>query len=112
MRLFDVDAPEIGQPHGEQSRNYLARLVAGRTVLIENRGHDQFGRILGVVTLQDGTVVNTDLIASGMAWRYRHSESRQYKRLEREARSSRRGLWKDRAPEPPWVWREKHPRAD
>ncbi|MFT7267615.1 MAG: micrococcal nuclease, partial [Porticoccus sp.] len=46
-RLIGIDAPERGQPFGNKSREYLASLVAGKTVKIESSKKDRYGRVLG-----------------------------------------------------------------
>jgi endonuclease YncB( thermonuclease family) len=47
VRLTGIDAPERGQP-----REYLASLVAGKTVRVESSKKDHYGRILGKVWVQ------------------------------------------------------------
>jgi len=59
------------------------------------------------VFLPDGTHVNRDLVKAGLAWWFcLHSSDEQLKQLEEEARDTKRGLWKDQVPIPPWVYRK------
>jgi endonuclease YncB( thermonuclease family) len=48
------------------------------------------------------------MIQNGFAWHYTdYSDSVKLARLEAEARESKRGLWQDVDPIPPWEWRKK-----
>lgn len=111
IRLAGIDAPEKSQAYGERSRESLAELVANRTVIVETEKKDRYGRRVGKV-LVDGKDVNVEQIRRGFAWFYRHYERelsdadrQSYDRAEEEARDSRRGLWADRQPVPPWEFR-------
>lgn len=104
VRLEGIDAPERRQAFGNRSRGALAEMVAQRNVSVLSLGLDQFGRTLGIVTV-DGENINARLVAEGWAWRYKHSRDEELARLEAEARRERRGLWEDRDPVPPWEFR-------
>lgn len=106
VRLEGIDAPEKGQPFGDQARRELSRLVFGQTVQVEATGQDRYGRTLGRVLL--GPIdVNAHLVRQGFAWRYvKYSDDRKLKTAEEAARRERRGLWADPAPVPPWDWRD------
>ena len=56
VRLQDIDAPERGQPYAKASKKHLARLVAGKFVVVEYKKHDWYGRIVGKVLLSDEDV--------------------------------------------------------
>jgi endonuclease YncB( thermonuclease family) len=107
VRLAGIDAPERGQPHATASRRALADRVAGRTVHVDERGRDAYGRSLGVVR-ERGVDVNREQVRAGWAWvfrRYAHDPA--WLADEQEARRARRGLWRDAHPVPPWTWRER-----
>jgi endonuclease YncB( thermonuclease family) len=106
IRLADVDAPEMAQRFGTRSRESLAGLCAGKTAQVEDRGLDAEGRTLGWV-LCAGINANGEQVRRGMAWVDPHTAaptSALYT-LEGDARLARRGLWRDRRPVAPWVWR-------
>lgn len=47
------------------------------------------------------------MIKQGMAWHYKkYSSDPVYAKLESEARNNRVGLWQDKNPIAPWLWRE------
>lgn len=113
VRLAGIDAPEISQPYGQESRAALVALLTGQDVHLRIEGQDRYKRILGrfYVRRQWWTDldVNAEMVRSGMAWVYR-----QYNRdplllaLEAEARAARRGLWAVTSePVPPWEWRKR-----
>lgn len=105
VRLAQIDAPEHDQPWGKRSKQQLAAFVARRDAVIEDDGHDRYGRTIGEVFV-DGKDVNRAMVAAGMAWAYRrylHDPS--LLAVERDAVRGRRGLWADPHPIPPWQWR-------
>lgn len=114
VRLYGVDAPELGQSAGPEARQWLAeRLPAGAQVEITPYAEDKYGRIVGVVQ-RDGKALNGELVAAGFAWVYwpycKESFCRQWGKAEKRARSSRTGLWREQRPERPDRWRRRHPR--
>lgn len=47
IRVNGIDAPEICQAGGQAARAALARRVAGQTVTLSTRRHDDYGRTRG-----------------------------------------------------------------
>jgi len=76
----------------------MRRLVDGKTVRVEydwNR-KDKYNRTLAYVYLLDGTFVNAEVIRQGYGFaytRYPFKYLDQFRKLEREARVTNRGLW-------------------
>jgi endonuclease YncB( thermonuclease family) len=112
VRFFAIDAPELNQAFGKQSKQHLSDLVYGKTVTIEVHGRDRYERAVGKVTL-DGLDINLEQIRSGFAWHYRQFENQQsgpdrvaYRDAETAAREASRGLWADPDPTPPWKFRK------
>ncbi len=112
VRLAGIDAPETGQPWSRRARARLEELVFNRDVSVKVRDVDRYGRdVVDLMTL-DGRRVNDVLVGEGLAWFYAaYSDDGELERLEIEARTGRRGVWSDRNPTPPWVWRQRHPRT-
>ncbi len=110
IRLTDIDAPELAQPRGKDSRASLFHLCALKRATAETAGEDRFGRTLARVTCA-GMDANAEQMRRGWAWvfiRYAPKDSPLYA-VEREARLGRIGLWADDAPMPPWEWRQQRP---
>ena len=118
IRLAGIDAPEKKQAYGRVSGKRLADLVAGKAVSVEWSKHDKYQRIVGKV-LQNGQDACLEQIKAGLAWHYKKYENEQtppdrsrYAAAEDEARTARRGLWKDANPVPPWEWRKLNARSE
>jgi len=107
VRLVEIDAPELKQPFGQQSKQALAALVFGKGVEIRATGKDRYGRTLARVFVA-GIDVNLAMVKAGMAWRFdKYSKDGAFQTAQEEARRARRGLWADAAPVAPWEWRKR-----
>ena len=109
LRLYGIDAPELGQRAGKASRRALSRLVKpGDVVDVRSMDTDVYGRIVGVVTRKNLNV-NLEMVRRGRAWVYEHfcraSFCRDWKKAQQTAREGRIGLWRDENPTPPWQFR-------
>src|SRR6516164_5237333 len=51
IRLEGIDAPEKGQAYGTKARQALADKVFGKTIRVEWKKRDRYGRIIGRVYL-------------------------------------------------------------
>ena len=120
IRLVGIDSPETykgenkpGQPFSRKSKDYLSKLVLGKTVETMSYGTDDYSRILGVIYL-DGISINFEMVRSGLAEVYRAMPPRGfditvYKEAEEEARKARRGMWiQGDKYISPWRWRRMH----
>jgi micrococcal nuclease len=93
VRLKGIDAPEICQAHGPQSRDALAALVNGRKVRLETVGQDDHGRWLGRLKSTEGVDLAARLVWQGQAWSYRYKgDPGPYAAEEAQAVAARRGL--------------------
>lgn len=109
IRLVGIDAPEFGQPYGEQARQVLARKLGGGHVRVEGDARDQHGRLLGTLWIDDRDI-NRELVAEGWAWAFGgFATDEGLLAAEAEARRQRHGLWAGPDPVPPREWRELHP---
>ncbi|EDK1561927.1 nuclease [Salmonella enterica subsp. enterica serovar Newport] len=110
VRLNGIDAPEKAQPYGQRSKQTLTKLVGGKMVKAVGSQRDRYGRLLATLMF-DGRDINATQVYSGMAWVYRyqgHAIEPAYLRYEQEARTARRGLWSDKKPVEPAIWRQRH----
>jgi endonuclease YncB( thermonuclease family) len=109
VRLVRIDAPELDQPKGRESRAALVAKLAGGIVCVEGDARDQHGRVLGTLRLDDRDL-NREMVAEGWAWAFTgFAEDDDLIAAESAARRARRGLWADPQPMPPRQWRELHP---
>ncbi len=106
IRLVEIDAPEMDQPFGVQSKNFLNRLLYKKNVTLISQGEDRYGRILGEIYV-DGESANTSMIRSGFAWVYdRYVEDLSLYEYQDQAKAENLGLWQGDDPIAPWVWRK------
>lgn len=107
IRLWGVDAPEKTQAYGTAARNFTGDMVFGKTVTVDVRDTDRYGRWVGWITAPDGKVLNLELVQNGYAWWYRQYApyATDLADAQDSAQNARRGLWKDKNPEAPWDYR-------
>ena len=106
IRLAGIDAPESRQAYGNVSRNYLYNMVRDRFVYAEVHNKDRYGRYVAKIML-DNTDVNAEMLRAGLAWHYKQYDNNyEYAMLEQEAKENRRGLWIEKNPIPPWIYRK------
>ncbi len=105
LRLMLIDAPELKQPYGLDSRNKL-RDLAGATVVVDSNKKDMYGRSLAMVYPEVGYAsLNELMVKEGMAWSYCHKNTA-YNLMESQAKQFRLGLWAGENPEAPWEYRK------
>jgi len=92
VRLRDMDAPEICQPHGPEAKKALEEFALGKKATLMPSGRDSYGRTVGLVTV-DGQSVSKWMVAEGHAWSTRSRYDRgPLMKEERMAIALRRGL--------------------
>jgi micrococcal nuclease len=98
VRLIGIDAPELSQPGGEESRKYLTRLILNKGVTLKTcyEDRDKYRRLLRFVYLGN-LCINEEMIKQGYAEaRYSTDSIREhYIQLEIEAEITKAGLWRD-----------------
>ena len=106
IRLSEIDAPEMNQPYGKNSKNCLSKLVHENSSLrFKSDGQDNYGRSLGWL-VADGKNLNYEMIKQACAWVYdRYVINKTIYSFQNGARLKKLGLWKSQNPMPPWVWR-------
>jgi len=107
IRLFGVDAPEMSQPYGNAAKRFTSQMVFGKTVTVDVRTQDRYGRTVGWVKTEDGRLLDVELVRAGLAWWYQYYDPDDQKlaKLEASARKAKRGLWQQSNSIPPWEYR-------
>jgi micrococcal nuclease len=108
VRLIGVDAPELSHPDrpveflAVEATRLVRQLTAGghvRLVADSMTGdRDDYGRLLRYVYLDDGRLLNAELIRAGHAYAFtRHpfEQEQRFLALEEQARRSGLGIWAD-----------------
>ena len=106
LRIDGIDAPEICQAGGQAARKALAARLAGRTVWVQTRRQDDYGRAIAMVTLDDEDMAAW-MVSQGHAWAYRQG-SGAYRTLQLQAQSAGRGLFADRNAIRPRIFRQQN----
>jgi endonuclease YncB( thermonuclease family) len=108
IRLYGIDAPEIGQAFGKKAKQFTFDRVYGKTVNVETRDKAPYGRTNGIVIV-DGKSLNESLIKNGLAWVYQKyckaAICEDWLDFEIIARYDKTGLWSEPNPIPPWEFR-------
>jgi endonuclease YncB( thermonuclease family) len=105
VRLAEIDAPEMSQPHGSVSRQHLAALCFRKRAEIRPRARDRYGRTVAHVA-GVGVDASAEQVRAGLAWAFlRYLTDPRIREIEALARTERRGLWADTNAVAPWDWR-------
>ncbi|HAL45040.1 MAG: hypothetical protein A2Y12_05770 [Planctomycetes bacterium GWF2_42_9] len=120
IRLLGVDTPETKKPDtpvmyfGPQASNFTKEKTLGKkiTVLMDRQANarDKYGRLLAHIQLEDGTILNEELIRKGFAYadtRFPQSFNKEYALLEKQAKKAKAGLWEKVTVEQMPKWRQK-----
>lgn len=112
VRLALIDAPELKQPFGPESRDALRQSILNQTVTVDTTKLDKYGRNVGKVLL-DGEDIKLKQVTRGLAWVYTDyikelfAEDRElYKAAEKAANDDHIGIWQDEQPAAPWTYRK------
>ena len=116
VRLYGVYAPVIngkgwsGQSYAAIAKTVLQGKLEKQKVRVEVREVDQSGRQLGLVYLGSRNI-NEEMLREGWGWYWRAPEHRAIltdeddylRKVCDDARTERKGLWRENNPKPPWV---------
>ena len=106
IRLVEIDAPEMNQPFGVQSKNFLNRLLYEKDVTLIAQGEDRYGRVLGNL-FSNELNVNMLMVKFGFAWVYdKYAKNSSLYKYQDQAKAENLGLWRAKDPIAPWVWRK------
>jgi endonuclease YncB( thermonuclease family) len=121
VRLCGIDAPELSQPFGVQSRDHLRSLLAssGNQVILYVSDIDRYGRKVAELYVpahnpqqpEEEKLLNDEQLLAGMAYVYtkyasRCPNGRGFAQMEAKAKQQRRGVWSDSTAMKPWDYRK------
>ena len=106
IRMFGIDAPEKSQDYGSESKQALEKMVNGKTLEIEEKNRDRYGRTVAVV-YADGKNVNEEMVKNGNAWWYQEYDKNDTKMqaYQENAKKNKLGLFGKRGYVEPWNYR-------
>ncbi len=112
IRFACIDAPELSQALGEESRNHLRSLIksAGSQVQLQIVDTDRYGRRVALV-YAGGKLLQVEQVKSGLAYVYAKylnncPPAEEVKRAESVAKQQRLGVWSGNSA-PPWEFRHR-----
>jgi micrococcal nuclease len=123
IRLYGIEAPETpktdqqtgrgnlpGQPYGEESKKALEDKIMGQQIRLDITDIDQYKRTVGIIWIGSRNV-NLEMLREGYAEVYfiylKEPYKRQFLQAQREAKSSRIGIWSLRVYERPSDFRKR-----
>ena len=94
IRLYDLNAPEIGDCMGKDAKEAMTSLVLNKKVILREPRSDGRGRVLALV-YQNGKLINEIMVKSGLAQARRDggSETVKMNRANVFARKNKIGIW-------------------
>ena len=107
VRLIGINAPEyepwkkIIQPYGKEAKEFLTRLIDGKTVEIEEdvEKTDKYGRALAYLWLPDGRMANVLVVREGLAraryYKPNGAHRQEFSQEEKAAKAAQKGVWSD-----------------
>ena len=107
IRMFGIDAPEKTQDYGIESKQALEKLVSGKTLEIEEKNRDRYGRTVAVVYV-NGQNVNEEMVKNGNAWWYQEYDKKDTKMqaYQENAKKNKLGLFGKKGYVEPWNYRK------
>lgn len=107
VRLIGINTPEtvdsrrVVECFGKEASERMKEIASGEIVRLEYDDsqslRDTYGRLLAYVYLEGGEMINRKLVAEGYAYEYTYLTpyryQKEFKELQRLAKSSNRGLW-------------------
>jgi len=93
-RIAEIDAPEISQQFGNESKLFLQSLILHKRVNVKTVSTDRYNRKI-VKVYAGKNHVSESMVKNGFAWFYeRYSDNSKLRNLEKSARQNKKGLWK------------------
>ena len=68
VRLWGIDTPEYHQPFSKVAKKYTVKLLQNSSVQLEKKDWDKYGRMVAIVTMDDGRCLNEELLKAGYSW--------------------------------------------
>ena len=107
IRLAEIDAPELKQAFGIESKGCLKELIkhSDGKVFFKFKEKDRYKRHVGWLYSED-LDINLEMVKRGCAWVYdRYAERKVLFKHQNLAKENKLGLWKDTNAVKPSDWR-------
>ena len=105
IRMFGIDAPEVKQKYGIESRDNLIKMCPlNSNVTLQVKDKDKYKRTVAVVLCNEQNL-NSKQVEAGFAWAYTDYSWAFYSQ-QLKAESKKLGLWADKNPMNPKDYRK------
>ena len=101
VRLIGINAPEISDIFGQESKQYLSDLIENKIVYLQSdnisNDKDRYQRLLRYVII-DSIDINKKMVSDGFAFaylKYHFIKSSDYEQAQIQARETNKGIWGD-----------------
>jgi micrococcal nuclease len=106
LRFAHIDAPETGQNGGAEATAWLKGTLGSELeITVRPIELDYYGRIVAEI-YHNGSWLNYWLVRVGLAWALPGDNESQVAEAQKTAQQEGIGLWRERYPTPPWVFRK------
>ncbi|WP_233573249.1 thermonuclease family protein [Leptotrichia sp. OH3620_COT-345] len=107
VRLFGIDAPEINQDYGYESKQTLINFIRNKNVKIYGKKKDRYGRVLGTVYYNNENI-NEKMVKTGNAWWYEKYDKKnvRMKQYQEAAQKNKLGIFAKKNYISPWEFRK------
>lgn len=107
VRLFGIDAPELNQDYGYESKQTLINYIRNKNVKIYGRKKDRYGRLIGTVYYNNENI-NEKMVKIGNAWWYEKYDGKniRMKQYQEEAQKNKYGIFSKKGYMAPWKFRK------
>jgi micrococcal nuclease len=105
IMLYGIDSPELGQEYGDQAKKFLQKMILDKKVTVKIQGKDRWGNRLGVILIDGKVDPRFELLEAGLAWTAEKNPIEELESVKERAREQGKGLWKEKDPTPPWIFR-------
>lgn len=101
VRLIGINAPEISDFFGQESKQYLSKLIENKHVDLQtdpfSSERDRYQRLLRYIIIE-GEDINLKMVSDGYAFaylKYNFRKAAEYEQAQIEAREANNGIWGD-----------------
>jgi len=106
LRLNGIDAPERGQPFGNNAKQFLSKQLMGKQIEYASLDTDRYERVIAEIYVNDQRI-GLSLVEAGLAWHYeKYSDDEELAAAQSKAKELKLGLWSDPRFIAPWDWRK------
>jgi endonuclease YncB( thermonuclease family) len=111
VRFSGIDAPELTQPYGRQSREALKKLLYGKNIVLKCNGSSYTRKVCSVYTetTPGGSQIDVQevMVLNGYAWDATKYSKGKYTQAMSRAKKGKKGLWEQSNPQNPSEFRHK-----